>query len=244
MFSAFGQFAATSQFYLYGRTYFTRTGWEKASKHYKATSNGVDILDDPSLSLQGKVYMITGANSGIGREVTRYLACKGARVFMVCRNAGRGEEARARIINQSKNDKVHLIVADCSLESGVRYAWEEFLRLQAEAQGEGEGEGLGEGEGQSDSSPSVSRLDALICNAGVLHNEKVVTSEGVESTFATHLLFGVYLLGKLALPLLQQTPCSRVVVVSSGGLYNVKFPTWEKATSTAKYTEQYDGQLG
>ena len=47
--------------------------------------------------------------------------------------------------------------------------------------------------------PFCSRLDGLVCNAGALMNEKTLTSEGVEVTFAAHLLFGTYLLGSLAM---------------------------------------------
>jgi dehydrogenase/reductase SDR family protein 12 len=61
------------------------------------------------------------------------------------------------------------------------------------------------------------RLDGLICNAGVLLNERTLTREKIEVTFATHLLFGTYLLTSLALSYLENTPNSRVIVVSSGG---------------------------
>jgi NAD(P)-dependent dehydrogenase (short-subunit alcohol dehydrogenase family) len=53
-----------------------------------------------------------------------------------------------------------------------------------------------------------------VCNAGVLLNDLENTSEGVETTFACHLLFGTYLLGSLAKPSLEATKESRLVVVS------------------------------
>jgi NAD(P)-dependent dehydrogenase (short-subunit alcohol dehydrogenase family) len=58
------------------------------------------------------------------------------------------------------------------------------------------------------------QLDVLVCNAGVLLNDLENTSEGVETTFACHLLFGTYLLGSLAKPSLEATKESRLVVVS------------------------------
>ena len=79
MFGAFGQFAATSQFYLHGRGSFTQTGYLEHAKHYTKP----DILEG-EVDLKDKVYMITGANAGIGKEITTYLAKKGATVYMVC----------------------------------------------------------------------------------------------------------------------------------------------------------------
>jgi len=120
---------------------------------------------------------------------------------------------------------VHPIV-----EADVRRGWDEFVAHQRNSSGV-----IG-----NESNGGV-RLDALVCNAGGLDNELTVSKEGVEVTFAAHLLFGTYLLGKLALPILKTTPSSRLVVVSSGGMYNTRFPKWERATSTGGDT--YDGQL-
>ena len=165
---------------------------------------GADLLD--SADLTDHVYIVTGANSGCGKEVARYLAERGATVNMFCRSAKRGEEARLAIVEASGNDKVFLRVCDVSLEADVRKTWAEVAE-------------------------STSRLDGLVCNAGVLLNEKTPTREGFETTFACHLLFGTYLLTNLAVPLLESTAGSRVVVVSSGGMYNTKWPAWGIATA-------------
>jgi len=206
---AFGQFAATSQFYLYGRRHFTRTGYERA----RLLRKGPDLLE--TVDAAGKCFLVTGANSGVGMDVSLFLAKKGATVNMVCRSEKRGEEARQSIVAQSGNDKVHLWVCDLSLESDVRAMWSRFAAAHE-------------------------HLDGLVCNAGVLLNERTLTSEGVETTFACHLLFGTYLLGSLAMPLLEATAGSRLVAVSSGGMYNTKWPEWDMATSE-KGT--YNGQL-
>jgi len=92
-------------------------------------------------------------------------------------------------------------------------------------------------------SSKSSRLDGLICNAGALLNQRMLTAEGLEVTFATHLLFGSYLLGKLAMPMLEKTPDSRLILVSSGGMYNYKFPRWETAISHESKADKYDGQM-
>lgn len=218
--AAFGQFAATSQFFLWGRRAFTRTGWEKHRKGYEQP----DILGDFSgLDLSGRIYMITGANSGIGFEITRFLASRGATVHMVCRSRERAEEARSEIALATGSDRVHVTVADVGLEADVRRCWREFAATFGDA---------------------APRLDALVCNAGALLNQKTLTGEGVEATFACHLLFGTFLLGSLALPTLEATPSSRLVVVSSGGMYNTPFPAWSVATSTSTDPSwTYDGQL-
>ena len=216
----FGQFAATSQFYLYGTQYCTRTGWEKASNKYLQP----DELT--TLDLADRVFIITGANSGIGFECASHLAKNNATVYMVCRNPDRAEDAKTKIMESSNNDKVFVILGDCSLQSGVEKIWQDFVAHR-----------------RSVGAPEDSiRLDALLCNAGGLNNEPApnLTSEGIETTFGAHLLFGTYHLVKLALSTLENTPDSRVIVVSSGGMYNTKFPSWNRA---AARRGKFDGQF-
>ena len=108
----------------------------------------------------------------------------------------------------------------------------------------------------------------MVCNAGALFNEKQCTSEGHEVTIASHFFGGSYLLSKLLLPNLQNAILPnnqeekgkakdnhdnentnedeyyvpRVIYVSSGGMYNTKFPTWEEATNQAP-NQTYDGVM-
>jgi len=204
-----GQAITTTQFYVYGRSHFTRTGWERSVKTYEQPN----LLNE--VDLAGRVYLVTGANSGIGFCLTEYLAGRNARVYMVCRNQERGEAARQAILKTFPAADARLVIADCGLGADVR-------RVVADLQS------------------TESRLDGVVCNAGALLNEKQLTVEGYEVTFATHLLFGTYLLTSLAMPLLKATPGSRVVAVSSGGMYNTKFPSWDVATAV-KGT--YSGQM-
>lgn len=106
------QFASSTQFYLYGKKYCTKTGWEAASNKYPIP----DILSD--VSLDGNVYLVTGANAGIGVGIASFLAKHGARVYLVCRSAERGTKARDAIAAETQSDKVHLLQCDCSLEVG------------------------------------------------------------------------------------------------------------------------------
>ncbi len=70
-------------------------------------------------SMQGKVCLITGANSGIGKATALGLAQMGATVVMVCRDQARGEEAQREIKTQSGNDAVDLLVADLSSQQSL-----------------------------------------------------------------------------------------------------------------------------
>lgn len=84
----FGQFAATSQFYLYGTKHFTQTGYAKHRKEYAEYADDraeVGLETETDLSLEGKVFMVTGANSGVGFEVAQFVARKGAATYLVCR---------------------------------------------------------------------------------------------------------------------------------------------------------------
>jgi NAD(P)-dependent dehydrogenase (short-subunit alcohol dehydrogenase family) len=133
---------------------------------------------------------------------------------MVCRSRERAEEARAKIIAEFAEADLPVLLGDCSLEADVRRVWSEF----------------------SGREPA---LHGLCCNAGALLNEKTLTSEGHETTFAAHLLFGAFLLGKLAIDCLKSSG-GRLVLVSSGGMYNHSFPEWEVAASLKG---EYDGTV-
>jgi len=90
---------------------------------------------------------------------------------------------------------------------------------------------------------SESKVDCIICNAGVLLNDKKLTSEGKEVTIASHLMGGSYLLPTLLLPQLQAAGSeSRVIFVTSGGMYLTKFPSWDVATCTNP-DQKYDGVM-
>eukprot|EP00038_Savillea_parva_P005595 m.159241 g.159241 ORF g.159241 m.159241 type:complete len:341 (+) comp11757_c0_seq1:173-1195(+) len=211
-----GQKITTTQFYLHGKKHFTRTGWEKNFMDYAPPGGFVDV------DLSGRVFAVTGANSGIGKELTQFLTSRKGKVYMVCRNKERGDKARDEIVdintaNGDEGGQAEVLVGDVSLRADV-------IRLVEEL------------------SSKETKLDALVCNAGALSKELTRTSEGVETTFGCHLLFGSYLLSKLAKPLLEKSSDPRVVFVSSGGMYNTKFPTWEVVTAT-KEDLKFDGQL-
>jgi len=205
------QTIASTQFFLYGKRHFTQTGYVRASQAY---SNDKTLEE---AKLEGKTYIVTGANSGIGFQIAKYLASKGGKVYLVCRNAERGQKAINEIVAETKTapNLLQLLVGDCGLKQDVERIVNTF-------------------------SEKEDSLSCLVCNAGALLSDKQLTKEGIEVTFATHLLFGSYLLSKLLTPKLENTEDSRVVFVSSAGMYNTRFPDWKIA---AQEIGVYSGSL-
>ena len=140
--------------------------------------------------MQGKICIITGSNSGIGKQTALGLASMGATVVMVVRDQERGENARKEIIKQTGNNSVDLLICDLSSMDSIRRFAKEFKN-------------------------KYDRLDVLINNAGALFNKREVTAEGFERTLAVNYL-GPFLLTHELLDLLKKNAPSRIINVSSG----------------------------
>src|SRR5271154_3596050 len=82
----------------------------------------------PPASMSGKICIVTGANSGIGKETALGLARMGARVVMVCRNAEKGEAALKEVRRESGSSQVDLLIADMSSQASVRALAEQIQR--------------------------------------------------------------------------------------------------------------------
>ena len=138
--------------------------------------------------LDGKVAIITGANTGIGRETARDLARRGAEVHVLCRDVERGEVLRRDIkIETGKEVFIHRIDL-ASLET-VRECTSALRN-------------------------DLQKIDILINNAGVMATPEWRTQEGFELQFGTNHV-GHFLLTNELLPLLRKAEKARVVVVSS-----------------------------
>lgn len=153
---------------------------------------GVSLLGQPrpaTYDLRGRNVVITGGNSGIGRETAVALARGGAHVVITARDLERGRDAVTDIRERSGNDSVDLVQLDLSSLASVRSCAEELRgRLAA--------------------------IDVLVNNAGAVQPTRTETSDGFETTIgANHL--GPFLLTDLLLPLLKAAAPSRIVVVSS-----------------------------
>jgi NAD(P)-dependent dehydrogenase (short-subunit alcohol dehydrogenase family) len=148
------------------------------------TWSAVDVGD-----LTGRVALVTGANSGIGYEVTRVLADHGAHVLMACRNQEKAARARDKLESQLSRSSLELVDLDLSDLASVRAAAGRVLDQHA-------------------------RLDLLVNNAGVMGTPSLQTADGFELQMATNHL-GHFALTGLLLDRLVTTERSRIVTVSS-----------------------------
>jgi NAD(P)-dependent dehydrogenase (short-subunit alcohol dehydrogenase family) len=136
----------------------------------------------------GKRFIVTGANTGVGFEITRVLAARGAHVLLGCREQTRALDAMARIKRITPNADLAWLPLDLGdLDS---------LRAAAEI------------------AAKEPRIDALINNAAIMNPPLTRTKQGFEAQFGVNHL-GVFALTSLLLPKLAETPGSRVVVTSS-----------------------------
>jgi len=150
--------------------------------------------DMPDLS--GKQVIVTGANSGLGYEISKALVKNHALVIMACRNTESGENAKKQIL--SHYPKANLVVKTldlASLESIKTFAKE--IRLE------------------------YNRIHILINNAGVMAPPQAKTADGFELQFGTNHIGHFVLTAKL-FPLLRKTAGSRIVTVSSIASHNGK----------------------
>jgi NAD(P)-dependent dehydrogenase (short-subunit alcohol dehydrogenase family) len=139
--------------------------------------------------LSGRVCVVTGANSGIGKETARGLARQGATVVMACRSAERGEAARREIAEDTGNPRVELMVVDLASQAGVRGFASALL----------------------DRHP---KIHVLVNNAGIWLNRRQEGPDGIELTWATNVL-GYFLLTELLLDAVKRAAPSRIVNVAS-----------------------------
>lgn len=133
--------------------------------------------------------LVTGANSGIGKETARALAHLGWQVILVCRNPIRGAAALAELRHDTGNEALTLELADMGVMTQVRALAERVLA-------------------------KYDRLDVLVNNAGVYLPKRIETEEGFEATFAINHL-GYFLLTALLQERLRASGAARIVNVSS-----------------------------
>jgi NAD(P)-dependent dehydrogenase (short-subunit alcohol dehydrogenase family) len=154
----------------------------------------------------GRIALVTGANTGLGKETARALASLGAKVILAVRSVDKGEVAAGAILQSHPKAALevrHLDLADLS-------------SVEAFAQ---------------DLAQDYTQLDLLINNAGVMIPPYGKTKDGFELQFGTNHL-GHFALTLRLMPLLKKGASARVVTVSSTAHYNGKIDfgdlNWEK----------------
>jgi retinol dehydrogenase 14 len=148
-------------------------------------------------AMNGKVCLITGANSGIGKATALGLAQMGATVVMVCRDQAKGEAAQREIKAASSSESVDLLLADLASQQSIR-------QLAGEIRERYPG------------------LHVLINNAGISPSARRLTSDGIESTLAVNHL-APFLLTNLLLDHLKASAPARIVNVSSTAMGTIDF---------------------
>jgi NAD(P)-dependent dehydrogenase (short-subunit alcohol dehydrogenase family) len=139
--------------------------------------------------LEGKICLVTGSTSGIGKVTARELAKQGATVVLVSRTRAKGEATQTEITQATGNPHVELLVADLSLLADVRRLASEFQHTN-------------------------SHLHLLVNNAGCAYPTRTLTSEGLEATLVVNYL-APFLLTELLLDTLKASAPARIVNVSS-----------------------------
>jgi retinol dehydrogenase 12 len=166
--------------------------------------------------LEGKTFVITGANTGIGKVTALELAKRGAHVICANRSQAKSEPVIAEIKRESGNDKVEFVQLDLGDLKSVRACAETLIAKKIP-------------------------IHALINNGG-LAGSKGVTKDGFEIQFGTNHL-GHYLLTRLLLDTIKQTPNARIVNVASKSHYRAKGIDWEavrKPTRTFTAMHEYE----
>jgi len=137
----------------------------------------------------GRIAIVTGANSGLGFDTALALAGKGCSVVLACRNLDKAKAAQEKILARHPKARIECLALDLGSLKSVRAFAASF-------------------------SKSHKKLDLLINNAGIMMPPYSLSEDGFESQMAANYL-GHFALTGLLLPLLSKTPGSRVVNLSS-----------------------------
>ena len=167
-----------------------------------------------SYDLSGKVVVITGPTSGLGKECVRILAPTGAQLVLVARNKEKCEDVISSVRNICTGPEPVCVVAEMGdLPSVGRAAMEIATHF--------------------------AQVFAIVHNAGALLNSREVSPQGIEQTVASHVL-GPHLLTTVLLTNLIATQ-GRVVTVSSGGMYSAELPNIDGKRTLEMRPDIYNG---
>lgn len=139
--------------------------------------------------LDGKLVLITGGNSGIGKAAAHILASKGAHILLACRNTSKGEKTVNEIIKSTRNINVWCTHLDVASFKNIVQCVSSFKQTKT-------------------------KLYALVNNAGIFYHPYQLSEDGFDLTLQTNYL-GPFLFTYLLLDVLKASAPSRIVNVSS-----------------------------
>ncbi|MGB8780953.1 MAG: SDR family oxidoreductase [Candidatus Bathyarchaeia archaeon] len=140
--------------------------------------------------MKGRVCIVTGSNSGMGKETAMALANMDATVVMTVRSQERGEKALKEVIDKTGTQSTVLMICDMSSAGSIRKFAKEFAE-------------------------KYEKLDVLINNAGAVFSKRQTSVDGFELTLAVDYL-GPFLLTHKLLPSLKSSAPSRIINIISG----------------------------
>lgn len=152
-------------------------------------------MPDFKTDLSKQTIIVTGANSGIGRELTKNLAAMGAEVIMACRSPARGTQASEELLKEDPGAKLVVMTLDQSSQASVAAFAAEFCKR-------------------------YDRLDVLVNNAGIYPARRELSVDGIENTWATNVM-GYFQLSLALEDRLKASAPARLLFVAStlaGGL--------------------------
>jgi len=157
--------------------------------------------------LANKTFIVTGANTGIGRITARELARQGASVILACRSQEKTQPVLDEIRRETQSDRAEYVPLDLGDLASVRTCAEALLARKLPIHG-------------------------LINNAG-LAGQRSLTRDGFEIQFGTNHL-GHYLLTRLLLDRIVESAPARIVNVSSDSHYSARSIDWDAQRQTTR----------
>jgi len=155
---------------------------------YMRMWNGV--YDTSTLRTDKRTFVITGAESGVGKASCDLLAARGGRIIMACKDTALGRAAKEQIVKRTLNENIEVRHLDMGSLSSVR-------KFSAELHG------------------SVDCVDALILYTAPECNPASTTTEDGHNTIMQLHHFGPFLLSNLLLDLIKKSTLARIIFVSS-----------------------------
>lgn len=155
-----------------------------------------------------KTYLITGANTGIGKATAIELSKRCHQIILFCRDSEKTKLALEAIQSANQDSDTHLIPVDLSERSAVEYACKQVEE-------------------------NFQKIDVLINNAGILKRNPIYSSDNIEITFSTNYL-APYLISRKLKPLLQKGSKPQIINVTSALYKNGHIPD-DLPTNSTKF---------